>query len=106
MEASINQDPSSIKLEKGPKPFYHIEAQHIASNRVQAFLKAFAAILQDSNYRLLLDLYARTSSKCGRCAVSCQVYQASGDWRDIPCYRSNILLDIYRRHFTPSGWMR
>lgn len=107
MEASMNQSFYSGKPEKERKPFYHIETQHIASDRVKAFLDAFAAVLQNnSNYRLLFDLYTRTSSKCGRCAVSCQVYQASGDRRDIPCYRSNILFDIYRRHFTPSGWLR
>jgi Fe-S oxidoreductase len=106
MEISFDQCLAVSTSGKETKPFYHIEAQHIASDRVQAFLEAFAAILQDNNYRLLLDLYACTSSKCGRCAVSCQVYQASGDWRDVPCYRSNILLDIYRRHFTPSGWLR
>ncbi len=88
------------------KTFYHIEPQPAIGDRVQAFLNAFAAILQESNYRFVLDLYARTSSKCGRCTASCQVYQASGEGRDIPCYRSSLLLDIYRRHFTTTGWMQ
>ena len=85
---------------------YHIEPVQVSGDRVQSFLTAFAAILGHSNYRFLLDLYARTSTKCGRCAVSCQVYQASNDPRDVPCYRSNLLLDIYRRHFTSFGWLR
>lgn len=86
--------------------FYHIEEQYIAKDTTKAFLDAFAAILENSNYGFLIDLYSRTSSKCGRCAVACQIYQATNDPRDVPCYRTNLLLDIYRRHFTPGGWMR
>jgi len=86
--------------------FYHIEGEAQSGNRVQAFLSAFAAILRHSNYRFVLDLYARTSSKCGRCAVACQVYQASGEPRDVPCYRTNLLLDVYRRYFGSSAWLQ
>lgn len=105
--------PSSLKIiERSPadhasKRFFHVEPlpedTPLNGDRVSRFLVAFAAILRHSNYRFLLDLYSRTSSKCGRCAVSCQVYQASGDPRDVPCYRTNMLLDIYRRYFTPYG---
>ncbi len=86
--------------------FYHIEANGQSGDRVQAFLTAFAAILRHSNYRFVLDLYARTSSKCGRCAVACQVYQATGEPRDVPCYRTNLLLDVYRRYFGSGGWLQ
>jgi Fe-S oxidoreductase len=96
-----------------PNPdFYHIEpnpaSERIASNRPERFLAAFAAIMEHSNYRFLLDLYARTSTKCGRCAITCQVYQASQDPRDIPCYRTNLLLDVYRHYFSPGSklWAR
>ena len=26
--------------------------------------------------------------------------------KDIPCYRTNILLDIYKRYFTPGGKLK
>jgi Fe-S oxidoreductase len=61
------------------------------------------AILHNSNYHFLIDLYARTSAKCGRCAESCQVYQTSNDPRDIPCYRTNLLLDVYKQYFSSNG---
>lgn len=85
--------------------FYHIETSAIQGlgNRAEKFLQAFAAILQHSNYRFLIELYARTSAKCGRCAVSCQVYQASNDSRDVPCYRTNLLLDVYKQYFSGNG---
>jgi Fe-S oxidoreductase len=97
-----------MTVETLSRSFYHIEShkdvQKIGKDRASRFLNAFAAILDHSNYRFVLDLYSQTSSKCGRCAITCQVYQATGDSRDIPCYRTNLLLDVYRRYFTPNGW--
>ncbi len=67
------------------------------------FLDAFAAILAHSNYGPVLDAVSRVAARCARCAVTCPVYQASCDPRDIPCVRSELLLRIYRRYFTLSG---
>jgi len=85
--------------------FYHLESTSLSEldGRADKFLSAFAAILENSNYHFLIDLYARTSAKCGRCAESCQVYQASNDPRDIPCYRTALLLDVYRQYFSSNG---
>ncbi|MDP8208181.1 MAG: (Fe-S)-binding protein [Candidatus Electryonea clarkiae] len=86
---------------------YHIEDKHLVdNNRPQKFLEAMAAILKHSNYRFVLDHYIRTSAKCSRCTVQCQVYEATKDLRDIPCYRSELLLKVYRRHFTVAGTLR
>jgi Fe-S oxidoreductase len=67
------------------------------------FLEAFAAILAHSSYAPLLDAASRVSLRCSRCAVSCPVYETSGEPRDIPCRRSSLLLDVYRRYFTLRG---
>jgi len=85
--------------------FYHIESDKISEldGRAEKFLASFAAILNNSNYRFMIELYARTSTKCGLCATSCQVYQATNDIRDIPCYRSTLLLDVYKQFFSDSG---
>ncbi|MBN1212293.1 MAG: (Fe-S)-binding protein [candidate division Zixibacteria bacterium] len=87
--------------EKKTYPYY-IEEQP-SSNRVDQFLCAFAAVLEYSDYRSLLDSYCTSNAKCNRCAVTCPVFMATGDPRDIPCYRTNILLDIYKRYFTIGG---
>lgn len=84
---------------------YHVEDFHV-EDRPRRFLEAFAAILKHTNYRVALDHYIRISAKCGRCSVKCQVYEATGDPHDIPCYRSELLLSVYRRHFTVSGTLR
>jgi Fe-S oxidoreductase len=84
---------------------YHVE-DFAVQDRPRRFLEAFAAILKHTNYRVALDQYVRTSAKCARCAVQCQIYQATGDARDVPCYRSELLLSVYRRHFTVAGVLR
>lgn len=85
---------------------YHVEPASAPGDRAERFLKAFAAILQSSNYRFIVELFALTSAKCGRCTASCQVYQASGELRDIPCQRTHLLLDVYRQYFTSGGQFR
>jgi Fe-S oxidoreductase len=75
-------------------------------DKAERFLRAFAAILQYTDYRSLLDAFASSAARCSRCTVTCQVYQASGDPRDIPCHRTHLLLDVYKRHFTMGGAFR
>ncbi len=84
---------------------YHVEDFEV-EDRPRRFLEAFAAILRHSNYRFALDHFIRMSAKCSRCAVQCQVYQATRDPEDIPCKRSELLLSVYRRHFTLAGSVR
>lgn len=84
---------------------YHIEDFDV-NDRPCRFLEAFAAILKHSNYKMALDHFIRMSAKCSRCATTCQIYQATGDLKDIPCYRSELLLSIYRRHFTIGGLLK
>ena len=70
------------------------------------FLEGFSAILAHSNYAMVLDAACALSARCGRCTATCQVYQATGEARDIPCHRSELLLKVYRRYFTPGGAIR
>jgi Fe-S oxidoreductase len=75
-------------------------------DRPRKFLDAFAAVLEHGSYGLALDAYARMSAKCGRCAASCQLYEATGAPEDVPCHRSELLLRVYRRYFTAAGSLR
>jgi len=84
---------------------YHIEDFDV-NDRPRRFLEAFAAVLKHSNYKMALDHFIKMSAKCSRCATTCHIYQATGDLRDIPCYRSELLLTVYRRHFTVGGLLR
>lgn len=84
---------------------YHIENPP-GQDRVALFLEAFEDILEHSSYHSILELYARVSMNCSRCAHECQLYQASGNPEDVPCFRSAMLLRAYKRHFTPLGRLR
>jgi len=84
---------------------YHVEDFDV-NDRPRRFLEAFAAILKHSNYRMALDHYAHVVSRCSLCATTCQIYQATGDPEDIPCRRSELLLNVYRRHFTVGGLLK
>jgi len=82
---------------------YYIE-DPLKENRVERFLEVFAAVLSFTDYKPLLDSYCTTNTKCNRCAVACPIFITTGDPKDIPCYKTNLLLDIYKRYFTISGW--
>jgi Fe-S oxidoreductase len=84
---------------------YYLEKLY-QGDMVQRFLEIFAAVLQHTNYSHLVDTYARVGAKCANCACACQIYLATKDPEDVPCYRSNLLLEIYRRHFTLGGVVR
>lgn len=84
---------------------YHVEDMD-TSDRPKRFLETFAAILRHTNYRFALEHFIRSSAKCARCAVQCPVYTATGDVEDIPCHRSELLLSVYRRHFTIGGMLK
>ncbi len=84
---------------------YHVEDSDV-NDRPRRFLEAFAAILKHSNYRMALEHYAHIVSRCSLCATTCQIYQATGDSDDIPCRRSELLLNVYRRHFTLGGLLK
>ncbi len=84
---------------------YHVENPR-PTNTVERFLDAFATVLEHTDYKSLLDSYSRTTNKCNRCSVTCPVYMVTGDPRDIPCYKTTLLLQIYERYFTLGGWVK
>ncbi len=101
---AATRKPEVVRKQRLPVR-YHVE-DFEGTDRPRRFLEAFAAILKHSNYRLALDHYMRVTAKCSRCSVKCQVFVATGDTNDIPCHRSELLLSVYRRHFTVSGVLR
>lgn len=84
---------------------FYVEA-HDRSDRPRRFLEIMTAVLRHSAYGHWLDLYSKVSAKCSRCADVCPVYEASGDPKDVPCYRTELILKVYRRYFTAAGMLR
>ncbi len=100
-----NQRKPEVLKEQQLDVRYHIE-HPATTDRPRRFLEVFATILKHTNYGMVLDQYIRSSAKCSRCAASCGIYQATRNPKDIPCYRSELLLSVYRRHFTLGGRLR
>jgi Fe-S oxidoreductase len=86
--------------------WYYLAEPVDTSDLPERFLEAFGAILAHSNYAPALDAANRLLARCGRCSVTCPIYQASDLQRDNPCWRSDLLLKVYRNYFTPMGTLR
>jgi Fe-S oxidoreductase len=106
MSGQISPAPALNPTAPQPRKYpFHVETP-VTENRVARFLEAFAAVVRYSDYKPLLDSYCTSRAKCNRCAVACPIYLATGDPRDIPCYRTSLLLDTYKRYFTIGGWWK
>jgi Fe-S oxidoreductase len=93
-------------MNKQNLPVRYAVEDPVVEDRPRRFLETFAAILRHTNYRTILEQYIRVCAKCARCSTVCQIYSATGDSRDVPYKRSELLLNVYRRHFTVSGMLR
>jgi Fe-S oxidoreductase len=51
------------------------------------------------SFRLFMDICVR----CGACADKCHFYLGSGDPKNMPVLRAELLRSVYRRHFTAAG---
>ncbi len=51
------------------------------------------------SFRLFMDICVR----CGACADKCHFYVGSGDPKNMPVLRAELLRSIYRRYFTAAG---
>jgi Fe-S oxidoreductase len=51
------------------------------------------------SFRLFMDICVR----CGACADKCHFYVGSGDPKNMPVLRAELLRSVYRRYFTPAG---
>lgn len=51
------------------------------------------------SFRLFMDICVR----CGACADKCHFYIGSGDPKNMPVLRAELIRSVYRRYFTPAG---
>jgi len=74
----------------------------LPENWKEIILKGFKERLDRyRSFRLFLDICVR----CGACADKCHFYIGSGDPKNMPVLRAELLRSIYRRYFTTSGKM-
>ena len=51
------------------------------------------------SFRLFMDICVR----CGACADKCHFYIGSGDPKNMPVLRAELMRSVYRRYFTAAG---
>jgi Fe-S oxidoreductase len=90
-------------LETDPKFPFRSEKLLPREERVARFLETLREILGAKIYDLPLEMYLGTCAKCNNCAEQCPIYQTSGDQRDLPAWRSDLLRRVYKKYFTRSG---
>lgn len=73
---------------------------HLPENWQEIFLNGMAERLDKyRSFRLFMDVCVR----CGACADKCHFYMGSGDPKNMPVLRGELLRSVYRRYFTTSG---
>jgi Fe-S oxidoreductase len=50
-----------------------------------------------------LRVYLDSCVKCGACTDKCHYFLGTGDPKNMPAARQDLLREVYRRHFTPLG---
>jgi len=97
--------PESTIKQPSADPTYPFRSESPVAReeRKARFLGALKDILELDIYDRPLRMYLDTCARCNNCAEQCPVFKATGDVRDLPAWRSDLLRRVYRRYFTPSG---
>ncbi len=65
--------------------------------------KAIARLGELVNNSRALRVYLDSCVKCGACTDKCHYFLGTGDPKNMPVARQNLLRKVYRRHFTLAG---
>lgn len=96
-------NPKNLKILDLPNPRDWSpldEDWKLPENWKDIFLKAFADKLKKfRSFKLFMDICVR----CGACADKCHFFIGSGDPKNMPVLRAELIRSIYRRYFTTAG---
>ncbi|MBU1262413.1 (Fe-S)-binding protein [bacterium] len=84
-----------------PRPWSVLDADwKLPENWKEIILDGLADRLKKyRSFRLFMDICVR----CGACADKCPVYLGTGDPKNMPVIRAELLRSVYRRYFTKVG---
>jgi Fe-S oxidoreductase len=85
-KTTAKKDPLEEKLE------------HLTDADIALILAEFR-----SRFRSADVAAVHTCVRCGLCADACHYYLTNGELEDLPAYKLNLVLGVFKRHFTPSG---
>ncbi len=100
---SYSGNPKHVKYLGLPNPREwqpHDEDWKLPENWKEIILAGFRDRLKKyRSLKLFMDICVR----CGACADKCHYYLGSGDERNMPVLRAELMRSVYRRYFTLSG---
>ncbi len=96
--------PKQVDSDFFKMPFGDVERNFddlkLPENWKELFLDAMKETLEKNRaFKLFMDICVR----CGACADKCHYYIGTGDPKNMPVGRAELIRSIYRRYFTPAG---
>ncbi len=96
--------PKQVDSEFFKMPFGDVERDlhdlKLPENWKELFLEAMKETLEKNRaFKLFMDICVR----CGACADKCHYYIGTGDPKNMPVGRAELIRSVYRRYFTLSG---
>ena len=96
--------PKQVDSEWFKMPFGDVERDlddlKLPENWKELFLEAMKDTLEKNRaFKLFMDICVR----CGACADKCHYYIGTGDPKNMPVARAELIRSVYRRYFTPAG---
>jgi Fe-S oxidoreductase len=96
--------PKQVDSEWFKMPFGDVERDlhdlKLPENWKELFLEAMKDTLEKNRaFKVFMDICVR----CGACADKCHYYIGTGDPKNMPVARAELIRSVYRRYFTPAG---
>jgi len=96
--------PKQVNSDFFKMPFGDVERDFenlkLPENWKEIFLEALKDTLEKNRaFKLFMDICVR----CGACADKCHYYIGTGDPKNMPVGRAELIRSVYRRYFTPAG---
>ncbi|WP_202318569.1 sulfate reduction electron transfer complex DsrMKJOP subunit DsrK [Archaeoglobus neptunius] len=96
--------PKQVNSEFFKMPFGDVERDlddlKLPENWKEIFLDAMKDTLEKNRaFKVFMDICVR----CGACADKCHYYIGTGDPKNMPVGRAELIRSVYRRYFTPAG---
>ena len=104
----LEAPPLACGAMAGSKPYVASPAQQKALGFPDALVedwhdKAIARLGELVNNSRALRVYLDSCVKCGACTDKCHYFLGTGDPKNMPVARQDLLRKVYRRHFTLAG---
>jgi ferredoxin len=78
---------------------YRLATERVPDWQEKGIAKLGELLDKNKALRVFMDICVR----CGACTDKCQFYLGTGDPKNFPVARAELLRKVYRRYFTPAG---